>query len=324
MTQDLVETKNAATSTSISLLSTESAMQTQVAVPTNTPLPTSTEQPTLTPVPTNPPPQTICNAQVAGTSRAMYPVPGQGRTYFNKLVEAGTNVKILGRIGDNNWYKVDVNGEQGWMKSDTLKLSNACRPTVYDLHYLSNWLSPDENLILDDTFSSNANVWIDTATQGIVLADTIGNESVLSIQADKERIVTTTNPRASDISAFKLYTSFSIEYAIDESYFGIRFRDSGSDYFQIKFTPSTCKLEIYATNALVYPPNLDSKTCIGRYYDVELALTPDYKLSVQINGFEPITVNLQDPDGRYGHGKIDFVVNKLNVYLNYVVITSPK
>lgn len=325
LTQDLIQTQGAATTTSFSLLATDSAINTQAALPTPTALPTLTPIPSPTLVPTSAPQQEICDAVVQGTPRAVYPFPGLGHSLFIKLLEVGTKIKVLGRIGDNDWYKVEINNEQGWMKSDALRVLNSCKPTLFDLHYLANWLNQDETLLLEDTFSANANIWIDTESQESILVNTTpGGESALNIQASNERVITTTNPRVSDVYAFKLYTSFTVEKAKDQSSFGIRFRDSGSEYYQISLLPTSCKVDVYATSKLVYSNNMNLKTCIDRYYDIYMVMSSDYKLSIQINGFDPISINLQDPDGRFGHGKIDLVANNIDVKLDYIVVTAPK
>ncbi len=319
LTQELGQTQVAATETSLSLLAADSASQTQQAMPTFTPLPS----PTL--VPTSAPQSTICDAEVAGTTRNIYPIPGQGNISSSKLIIAGSVVKVLGRLEDNGWYKIEYNNDIGWMKSDSLQILNICKPTIFDLHYLANWLDQNESLILDDTFSANANIWINAATsENILVSTTQKGESVLNIKSSDETIITTTNPRVFDVSSFKLYTSFATDQVSEQSYFGIRFRDSGSEYFQVSFLPSSCKIDIFATNKLIYSNKLNPKTCIDRYYDLYLSLSDDYKLEIQINGFDPITVNLQDPDGRYSSGKIDLAANKIELNLDYIVITAPK
>lgn len=182
MTQEISQTLSAATISALNASGTESAIQTLSAIPTSTPLPSPTLTPTLIPQ------ATTCDAEVVGTSRALYPVPGQGHALFNKIIEAGTIVKVVGRLSDAGWYKTEANNESGWMKSNSLKLLNSCRPTVFDLHYLANWLSPDEMLIIDDTFSSNTNVWIDAASQKNILVNTTPQgEAILLIQSDNER-----------------------------------------------------------------------------------------------------------------------------------------
>lgn len=319
MTQEISQTLSAATISALNASGTESAIQTLSAIPTSTPLPSPTLTPTLIPQ------VTTCDAEVVGTSRALYPVPGQGHALFNKIIEAGTIVKVVGRLSDAGWYKTEANNESGWMKSNSLKLLNSCRPTVFDLHYLANWLSPDEMLIIDDTFSSNTNVWIDAASQKNILVNTTPQgEAILLIQSDNERIITTTNPRVLNISAFKLFTSLTADKVNNESYFGFRFRDSGTDYYQLFFSPKSCKVDIYATNELVFSNNINPQICIDRYYDIYLSLSSDYKLEIQINGFDPISVSLQDPSGRYASGKINFVTNDIDTGIDYIVITTPK
>lgn len=319
MTQQINQTFSAGTASALHASSTQSAIQTFSAIPTNTPFPSPTMPPTLVPQ------ATVCDAEVVGTSRSVYPVPGQGHTLFNKTVEAGVIVKVVGRLNDAGWYKVEANNESGWMKSNSLQLLNSCRPIVLDLHYLANWLNLDEVLIIDDTFSSNTNIWIDIASQKNILINTTPQgESILLIQSDNERVITTTNPRVSNLSAFKLYTSLTTDKVNDSSYFGFRFSDTGSDYYQMSFSPKGCKIDVYTTNTLVFSNNINPKTCIDRYYDIYLSFSSDYKLEIQINGFDPISVNLQDPSGKYNSGKIDIVTSNIDVEIDYIVITVPK
>lgn len=319
ITQEISQTLGAATVNALNASGTESAIQTLAAIPTITPLPSPTLTPTLIP------PITTCDAEVVGTSRALYPVPGQGHALFNKIIETGTIVKVVGRLSDAGWYKTEASGASGWMKSNSLKLLNSCRPTVLDLHYLANWLNPDETLVLDDTFSSNTNVWIDAASQKTILVNTTPQgDAILSIQSNNEKIITTTNPRVSNVSAFKLYTSLTADKVNNDSRFGFRFRDSGTDYYQLSFSPKSCKIDIYATSELIFSNNINPQICIDRYYDIFLSLSPDYKLEIQINGFDPISVNLQDPSGRYASGKINIVTNNIDIGIDHIVITAPK
>ena len=54
-----------------------------------------------------------------------------------------------------------------------------------------------------------------------------------------------------------------------------------------------------------------------------VTLTPDYRLTVQINDSEPIQVVLQDPSGLYTGGGLELVVGQARVTFSYVVVTAP-
>ncbi len=319
-TKELLLSQNNSTQTAIISQATDSVVQTMAAIPTGTPSPTPTTTLTI------PPQQVLCDATMPGNSRAIYPVPSQGHTYFNKLVEANSNVKILGRLADGGWYKVEANGQQGWIKSDALKIKDNCRPTIYDLHYLADWLGTDEQLILDDTFATNANIWINDLTNDNFLAKTNQQgEAFLDVRTEKgEVLVTTSNPRLNSLSAFSLYTSFSVNSISDQSYIGIRFRNNNNNYYQIILYPAGCNISVYATGNLVFSNEINPRICIDRYYDMSLMLSTDYMLMLQLNGFDPIPINLQDPDGRYSHGNIGLIANEAEVQFDYLVVVSPK
>ncbi len=323
-TREVIETQTAAAATSFSLSATNSVFQTQTAIPTNTPLPTPTMIPTSTATVTPPPEQTLCDAVVQGDSRALYPVPGQGHKSFDRILAVGEKVKILGRLSDNGWYKVEVSGEQGWIKSASLQVTDSCKPTIFDLHYLAGWLDPNEDLVLEDTFATNANIWVDANSQKNILPNTLQQgESVLNISSDGSIIVEPMNFQTNNVAAFKLYTSFTVDNVSEQSYFGFRFRESEGNYYELLFSPLTCQVNVTDANNLIFTKQLDLKTCIDRYYDLYISLTSD-DLEVQINGFDPILVHLQNPNGELSQGKISLVLNKMTTSLDYIVITKPK
>jgi len=312
-TQEMLQANNYATQTAISIAAT----QTLAAMPT------STLQPSPTVTPTAPPPQVTCNSYAKSASQAIYPVPGQGH---NEIGEANSYVRIIGRLADSGWYKVEVDGKQGWMKSDSVSIEASCQPTTYDLHYLANWLTPDKQLIFEDLFATNTNVWLDAVTKiNYLVKFTTKGEGQLEVNARKEALVTTTNPTLANLTAFTLYTSFTVSNVSDRSYVGVRFSDSGANYYQILLFPSNCIISVYTDSNLFYSQHMDPKACTDRYYDVSLAFSNDNHLDLQLNGFTPpVSINLQDPSGSYHGGGIKLVVNASDVQFDYLVILAPK
>jgi hypothetical protein len=311
-TQEALQSNIKATQTAFSISAT------LAAVPTNTPSPSPTVTLTV------PPTSVVCDATIQGVARAIYPVPGQGHFDSYTPVEVNTKVKILGRLEDRGWYIVEANGKQGWVKSDSLRMVGTCQPTVYDLHYLADWQGPDEQLILEDTFAANANAWINAATRDIFSIRTNAPDGAqLEINADQETLIATTNPRMANVTAFRLYTSFTVDNKSDQSYVGVRFRDSEANYYQVILSPETCNMIVYATNNPFYSNQLDPRICQARYYDMILTLSNDNKLALQVNGYDVILIDLQDPERQYGQGSIKLVVNQSHVKFDYIVILAP-
>jgi hypothetical protein len=311
-TQEALQSSISATQTADSI----STMR--AAIPTHTP----SQTPTMTV--TVPPQEVTCDATIQGISRAVYPVPGQGHFDSYTAVEDNANVKIIGRLADRGWYKVEVNGTQGWVKSDSLRMEGSCEPTVYDLHHLANWLGSEERLVLEDTFAANQNAWIDATTRDIFsIRSNAQDGAQLEVNTHQETLVTTINPRLASLTAFRLYTSFTVDDKSDQSYVGVRFRDSEVNYYQVILTPETCNVSVYATNNLFYSDQLDPRICQALYYDMILTLSNDYKLGLQVNGYDVILIDLQDPDRQYGQGSIKLVVNQLDVKFDYIVILAP-
>lgn len=314
-----------ALSTQEALRANINATQTAYSISaTLTAIPTNTPQPSPTVTTTASSQGVTCYATIQGNSGAIYPVPGQGHFDTYTPVEVNTEVKIIGRLIDGGWYKAEVNGKQGWAKSDSLRFETSCQPTVYDLHVLANWQGSDEKLILEDTFGAKANVWINPLTKTIFAPRTNAQgEAQLEINADQETLVTTTNPRLANVTAFRLYTSLAVDNKSEQSYVGVRFRDNEPNYYQVLLSPSACNVSVSATNNLIYSNELDRRICAGRYYDVLLTLSNDYKLVLNVNGYDVILIDLPDQGGQYSKGSIKLVVNDSDVKFDYIVILAP-
>lgn len=317
LTQKASETESASAATATNIAYSQWLTATELARPTITPSPTSTITPTTAPQ------AIICDAQVITGSTDMYPVPGQGHRLSSVNLPKGESFKVLGRLEDDEWLKIErKNGQQGWVKSATLEMvASSCRATIYHLHYLANWLGPNESLILDDTFSVNANQWVDAQSREDILI----KSTVLNIDSETEKIVTTTNPRILNLPDFRLFTSFTTaKVSQDLSYIGIRFRDTGTEYLEFRFFPSNCKVELYSTKNLSYTNTVDVRACIDRYFDLTVSMSADYKLTLEVNGFDPLAINVPDPNNLYSQGTFGIAINNINVTFDYLVITAPK
>jgi hypothetical protein len=302
------------------------ATQTEAARPTITPTPTNTPTPTFTPTATQAAAVVGCPASVAGTGRLMYSVPGGGRLKNSVLLPSGTSVTLIGRLKDNGWYQVKTDSNQiGWMRSDVLTLPGTnCQPNTYDLSYLLG-MTNGQRVVADDTFVSNENGWTNAA--GAALSP------VLSDYGDAQLVLTTsgvdklqpTNPALKKVPVFQLATSFSRVNFFSDSYVGVRFRDSGLTYYEVRILRD-CRVVVLAVNQPVFTRPVDpgANTCTDDLEDwLVVSLTKDYQLTIQLNDAEPVVVTLQDPSGLYTGGGIELVVGKARVTVSYIVVTAP-
>jgi hypothetical protein len=303
------------------------ATQTEAARPTITPTPTSTPTPTFTPTPTQAAAVVGCPASVAGTGRLMYSVPGGGRLKNSVLLPTGTGVTLVGRRKDGGWYQVKTESNQvGWMRSDVLDMPQTnCLPNTYDLSYLLG-MTNGARVVADDTFVSNENGWTNLA--GAPLSP------VLSSYGDAQLVLTTSgidqirpsNPALKKVPAFQLATSFSRVNFFSDSYIGVRFRDSGLTYYEVRILRD-CRVVVLAVNQPVFTRPVDpgNNTCTDDLEDwFMVSLTPDYRLTIQLNDAEPVQVVLQDPSGLYTGGGLELVVGKARATVSFLVVTAPQ
>jgi hypothetical protein len=303
------------------------ASQTEAARPTITPTPTNTPTPTFTPTPTQPAAVVGCPASVAGTGRLMYSVPGGGRLKNSVLLPSGTSLTLIGRLRDEGWYQVKTDSNQiGWMRSDVLALAGGnCQPNTYDLSYLLG-MAAGQKVVADDTFVSNENGWTNAAGAPI--------SPVLSPYGDAQLVLTTSgadrlepsNPALKQVPNFQLATSFSRVNFFSDSYVGVRFRDSGLTYYEVRILRD-CRVVVLAVNQQIFtrPVEPGANTCTDDLEDwLVVSLTPDYHLTIQLNDAEPVEVTLQDPNGLYTGGGLEFVVGKARATISYLVVTAPQ
>jgi hypothetical protein len=316
-TQEGLRAEFYAEETASSVAATVSSKQTQDAIPTNTPLPSPTVTPTIAPE------AITCAAIIQGTTRAIYPVPGQGFSYFSQPLASGTEVTILGRLTDRGWQKIEADGVQGWIRDDGLSTSGSCQPTIFDLHYLQNWVGPTEQLLLEDTFAFG-DPWMDSNGSTLLTKASSTGEAMLEVLATNEVLLSPPKLTKTDISAFKIFSSITVDQVREDSFIGVRFRENGSNYYQVELFPKKCLLVVYDSENLVYSNELDPAICIDRYYDISAALAENNRFELQINGFDPISMNLQDSGGQQTHGSVKMAANNIGMQLNYFVLVAPK
>ncbi len=321
----------AAAQTQIAFQPTQTAVagatQTEVARPTITPTPTNTPTPTFTPTATQPAAIVGCPASVAGTGRLMYSVPGGGRLKNSVLLPNGTGLTLIGRLRDGGWYQVKTDSNQiGWMRSDVLALPQTnCQPNTYDLSYLLG-LTSGQRVVADDTFVSNENGW--TRAAGVPVSPLLsayGDAQLVLSTTGVDRL-TPTNPALKHVPSFQIATSFSRENFFSDSYVGVRFRDSGLTYYEVRILRD-CRIVVLAVNQPVFTRPVDpgANTCTDDLEDwLVVSLTPDYHLTIQLNDAEPVDVVLQDPSGLYTGGGLELVVAKARVTVSYLVVTVPQ
>ena len=302
------------------------ATQTEAARPTITPTPTSTPTSTFTPTPTQAASVVGCPASAAGTDRLMYTVPGGGRLKNALLLPSGASLTVIGRLKDAGWYQVKTDaGQVGWMRSDVLAFGQPnCQPNTYDLSYLLG-MAAGRRVVVDDTFVSNENGWVNGAGAPI--------SPVISSYGDAQLVVTTsgveqlrsTNPNLKKVPVFQLATSFSRVNFFTDSYVGVRFRDSGLTYYEVRILRD-CRLVVLAVNHPVFTRPLDpgANNCNDDLEDwLTVTFTADYHLTIQLNDSEPVEVVLQDPSGLYTGGGLELVVAQARATFSYLVVTTP-
>ncbi len=305
------------------------ATQTEVARPTITPTPTRTPTPTFTPTATPPAAVVECPATVAGTDRFMYPVPGGGRVADAILLDRDSTVTVIGRLKDQGWVHVEITGgAQGWMRSDVLSPQlSGCQANVYDLSYLLGLADPasGNEVVVDDTFVSNENGWVNAAGEGLSPVLSNSGDAELVLSTNTLELLQPSRARVKDVPAFQVATSFNRENFFSDSFIGVRFRDNGLTYYEVRILRN-CQVAVYAVNQRIFTRPIDAgaNNCTDQQDDwLMVSFTADYRLTIEINDAEPVEVRLEDPAGLYTGGGIELVVGRARATFSFVVITQP-
>jgi hypothetical protein len=301
------------------------ATQTEAARPTITPTPTNT--PTSTPTPTATPPADVveCPASVSGTDRFMYPVPGGGRVTDAILLERDSQVSVIGRLKDQGWVHVQIaGGADGWMRSDVLAPNvPGCEANVYDLSYLLGMA--DQEVVVDDTFVSNENGWVNAAGDALSPVLAFNGDAQLVLSTNTVEQLRPSSARVKEVPAFDVVTSFTRENFFSDSYIGVRFRDNGLTYYEVRILRN-CQIAVYAVNQPVFTRPIDAgaNNCTDQQDDwLMVSFTADYRLTIQINDAEPVEIRLEDPAGLYTGGGLELVVGRARATFSFIVVTAP-
>jgi hypothetical protein len=235
-------------------------------------------------------------------------------------------VTIIGRLEDNGWLQVrTAQGQVGWMRSDGLQPNPAtCQANIYDLSYLLG-LTDRGTVVADDTLISNENGWTNQAGEPLSPVLTAYGEAQLFMQSNRFDQLHPTSARMQEVPAFELVTSFSRVNFFSDSYVGVRFRDSGLTYYEVR-VQRNCRVGVYAVNELVFTRPVDPgpNSCTDEQEDfLHMTFTPENRLTVQLNDGDAFEVLLEDDAGLYAGGGIDLVVSEARVNFSYFVVTAP-
>ncbi|MCC7358330.1 MAG: SH3 domain-containing protein [Anaerolineales bacterium] len=302
------------------------ATLTEAAQPTITPTPTNTPTNTPTATATLPPAVVACPATLTGDDRRLYPVPGGGQVRDATTLERGAALSIVARLEDQGWVQVETSdGLVGWMRSDNLERGDgACQANIYEISYLLG-LVEGRRVAADDTLISNENVWVSSAGQAVSPVVSGYGEAQLVLTTNGVDYLRPTSAALRDVPAFELVTTFARVNFVTGSYVGVRFRDNGVTYYEVRIQRN-CQIGVYAVNEPVFTRSVDpgANTCTDEQDDwLHLTFTDDNVLTVQFNDADPFEVTLEDAAGLYAGGGIALVVARARATFDFVVVTTP-
>lgn len=301
------------------------ATETWVARPTITPTPTQTPTPTPTPTPTLPPAITECPATVTGEDRRLYPVPGGGQLQEAVELDRGAEIAVIGRLPDRGWVQVlSAEGLAGWMRGDSVSSAGGCQANIYSLAYLLG-LDQGRQVVIDDTFISNENAWVNSAGEPLSPVLSEAGDAQLALTTNTLDVLHPASPRVQDLPVFTLVTSFARSNFFSDSYVGLRFRAGSLTAYELRISRN-CQVAIFATGEQIFSRPVDpgANTCQDEQPDfLRLSFSDDNRLAVQLNDADPFDVLLEDPEGFYAGGGIEFVVNRARATFSFVVVTVP-
>ncbi len=302
--------------------------ETRSAAETMTAIPTFTLTPTLIPTSTSAPSAIICTGKVSGADRSYYLFPNIN---YRVSEEVANNypISVLGRWPDKGWYKVSVNGKEGWIRDSFTKLDDvSCIPTIFTVSYLLGLDQENLHPILNDTFASNENIWKDQNGTSIKpIANTQTGDQQLVLNTKDLLIVTTDNQALQNVPVFDLVTSVTFSSRGGEnSYFGVRFRENNANYYEIRIFPGdVCRVDVFDSeqegqNSFF----IDRKACVTNSYFVELSLNENSTLNLLVNGYDTISeFNLRDDVESLNGGAIKLFSENGNASFDFITVLSP-
>lgn len=284
---------------------------------------------TATAIPTPTPTQAqFCSAKVATEYALLYSDPG-----VNPNPEAWVrlamkqDVQIIGRMEDTEWLFIDSEGTKGFTQVSNLKKSGSdCEPQLLGIHYMANYLDdPDWRLVLEDSFMNNTYLWY--AMDGTqFINDTSEPESYLEVSSYGARKEFWTDKlRDKRFEAFEVIFNAKVVRGSANGFFGVKFFIADNAYNEIRFNPYTCVYNVYEGDTELFAGNVDQSLCrLDTVYQVRIKVDEYKRIRITVNGETQGPTEIVNVTNKEMSGPLSFIVNDLQVFYNYLVVTSPK
>ncbi|MBI5223173.1 hypothetical protein HY990_02000 [Candidatus Micrarchaeota archaeon] len=329
----IVQQASATQGEATSIASTSSAQKTQTASwsLTRTAIPTLSATPTPTIIPTPAATPIIIQAKFIGSDKKLYPIYGGGQRKNVIPIPEGTILEVIGRVKntEKGWYKVKMGSQEGWVRTDMVeRLKNL--PNEYDLSHLMKWTG-EYVPIMEEMFAGD-NIWVSKViSKEKPLAQEFHTLTLRAISPNEDEAAQS-NKIPSNISAFKLYTSFKrSDSNANNSFVGIRFRAKEGRFYSVRIY-NDCHIEVFIspseTNPFQPPRRVEpgENICSDSGEDfLYVALDKDNSLQVQINDSKeerfPI---LPDPNNVFRDGVIVLEAHNTIADFSFLVITIPR
>lgn len=336
-----------ATQTRVAFAATETARPTNTLPPSATPtptdtptlVPTDTATPTVTPPPTTTatpaPSLSACAATTDGTARLAYERPGGARLATSRELPPGSAVTVGGQVPGNSWYYITFgDGQFGWIRKDFVRLTDpACGVVTFSLAYLLDMdASAGRLALIEENFADNTYQW--TANGAVVSSRTTGaNEGALppgeAVLTSRNRNAVLLQPSstalANQTGPFTAIMAFTRRPLELPSAVGLRFRVSAAGALKVT-VDSECMVRFYENDQLLHerqalPAVNDCNDDIPD--DLEVRMDDSYRVSVTVNGAEPVDATFKDPNGLFAGGGIDVEVVNTEFALLYFLVSQP-
>lgn len=284
---------------------------------------------TATAIPTPTPTQAqFCQAHVVKEDTFLYSDPGinpnpeaRVRLPFKK------DIQIIGRMEDTEWLFIDFDGIMGFTQGFNLERKTSdCEPQFLDIHYMANYLvDPDWRLVLEDSFATNTYLWY--AMDGTqVVNDASEPESMLEVSSYGARQEFSTEKITTrKFGAFEVILNAKVVRANTTGFFGVKFFITEDGYNEIRFNPYTCVYSVFEGDTELFSGNVDQSLCrLDTVFQVRIKVDAYKRLLITINGETQGPTEIINVTNKEMSGPMSLIVNDLQVFYNYLVVTSPK
>lgn len=284
---------------------------------------------TATAIPTPTPTQALfCQAQISAENAFLYSDPGINPNSDSRIrLPFKQEIQIVGRMEDTEWLFIDFEGTRGFTQNSNLnKTTPDCEPQLLDIHYMANYLDdPDWRLILEDSFATNTYLWY--ALDGTQFTNNISEpESMLEVSSyGTQQELSTPKISNKKFEAFEVIFNAKVIRANTSGYFGVKFFKTQDEYNEIRFNPYTCQYSVYEGDAELFTGNVDQSLCrLDTIFQVKIKVDEYKRLLITINGETQGPTELVNVTNKEMSGPMSLIVNDLQVFYNYLVVTSPK